>query len=210
MQTYRHPHGNGLKHLPAEASPDTFLDSDSTLEGESRVYASSIQHSALRDTFTFAATIRDSVAADSRIVDAEVYQSDVRTSDVAGMGVSVEECQLTDCRVFADDGHAPQLLAVGLVGVSVYAGAILRGPWELDLPGAHIHAGTWTAPPRHVLIEGNGIHEAVVECTEGRAHLGCSCKPVSYWLKVGPRLAQKFGWTDEQKTLCRDLLLSLN
>ncbi len=207
MNTYRHKNGGGTKVFPAQASPDTFLDRDSTVEGESHVYVSSLKGSALKDTFAAWSRLTDVVGADSRFSDAHVENSDINSSDVVTADVS--GCRLYNCRVSADGGPRPTLRGVTLAGVTVYGDAVLVGPWMLALEGAHVHAGEWREAPRHLLVEGEGLHVAVVECTEGRAHMGCECRPVPHWLRKGPRLARRLGWGEEQIEQCLTFLRSL-
>lgn len=204
---YRHQNGGGLKVYPAQASPDSYLHKRSTLEGETNVYASSLTLSALRDTFAAASTVHAAALADSRLSDAYVENSDVVSSEIVAS--EVVDCRLTRCRVFANEGMKPVVYGVKLAGVTVFGGATLYGPWGLELEGAHIHDGVWREAPRHLLIEGGGLHVAVVECTEGRAHMGCTCRPVKHWLDRGPKLGRRLGWTGEQIEACRTFLLSL-
>lgn len=210
MTAYRHKNGGGLKVFPAQASPDSFLDRLSTVEGETNVYGgSAVEDSALKDTFAAAATLLKATVCDSRIVDSFVDNADLVSCEV--VEAQVVDSRLTGCKVFANDGARPRLRGVGLDGVTVYGDVALVGPWTLELPGAHIHDGEWNVAPRHLLVEGDGIHVAVLECTEGRAHIGCECRPVKQWLE-GRRCkrASRYGWTGEQIEACRNFLKSLS
>lgn len=207
MNIYRHRNGGGAKVYPAQASPDSFIDRLSTVEGESNVYTSTIHDSALKDSFADRSKVNDSLVADCRLAEALLRNSDItRTHIVCAL---VEASRLTDCRIFADEGVPPQVSGVTLSGVTVYGNACLRGTWGLELEGAHVHAGVWEQPPRHLLVEDEGVHVAVLECTEGRAHMGCECRPVTYWLKKGPRIARRLGWDEEQIEACLTFLKSL-
>lgn len=203
---YRHKNGGGLKVFPAQASPNSLIDGLSTIEGESNVYASSLKDSALKDTFAFDSGLAYATVADSRLADSRIINSDIVGCDV--VGAYVEKSRLKDCRVFADCGQ-PTLYGVTLAGVTVYGDTALNGPWGLELEGAHIHAGEWREQPRHTLIEGEGIHIALVECTEGRAHMGCTCRSVEHWLKKGPGLGRRLGWSEDQVESARVFLEGL-
>lgn len=211
MNTYRHKNGGGLKVFPAQASPDSFLDKLSSIEGESEVYGSHVTGSALKDSFVaMRSNVSGSAVADSRIIGSTVRNSDLTLSSV--VGAHVEGCRLSRCRVSGDEFKDPFAVGVRLEGVTVSGDANLYGPWALELPGAHIHTGSWSEQPRHVLIKGEGeegIHVAVLECTEGRAHMGCECRPVTHWLERGPALARRFGWSEEQIETCLSFLKSL-
>lgn len=205
-QTYRHANGSGLKVYPAQASADCWIDRDSTLEGKTDAYHSTVRDSALKDTFCSASQISHSLVAGSHVADgARVVNSEITSSHV--VCAHVLDCRLRDCRVA---GCLVSMEGVSLEGVTVSGDTVLTGPWGLSLTGAHIHAGEWRRAPRHVLIEGNGIHAAVVECTEGRAHLGCACRPIAYWIERGPGMARRFGWTQEQIETCLTFLHSLS
>lgn len=208
MNVYRHTNGGGLKVFPAQASPDSFIDGHSSVEGETGVYASSLtEMSALKDCFVTGSKLIEVTAADSRLSGSLVASSDILSSEL--FSAHVGGCRLARCRVFADGGAIPVLRGVALDGVTVYGHAKLVGPWGLELPGAHIHAGEWREAPRHVLIEGEGVHVAVLECTDGRAHMGCTCRPVTHWLDRGPRIGRRLGWSEEMIEACRTFLQSL-
>lgn len=206
--TYRHQSGGGLKVYPATASPDSYVGPESTIEGESRVYSSHLGDSALKDTFANCAKVLRSTIADSSLADCAVLDSDLVRSDVAGNAL-VRSCRLADCRIHALNNQSPHVEGVKLSGVTVCGDAYLVGPWGLELEGAHVHAGVWLQQPRNTLIEGNGVHVAALECTEGRAHMGCTCATVAYWLERGPRLGRRKGWSEEMIEQCQQFLKTL-
>lgn len=207
-RVYRHPNGGGAKVYPAQGSPDSYIDRESSVEGESAVYAGTLLETAVKDSFVAYSTLARALVYDSRLSDAKVENAHVESSHL--VNAIVRNSRLHNCRVASAGLGTPVVFGVNLSGVTVYGGATLTGPWSLHLEGAHIHAGDWYDRPRHLLIEGGGIHEAVVECTQGRAHMGCKCMPVSYWLgEQGERIAKRFGWSEEQREQCRQFLLSL-
>jgi len=87
---------------------------------------------------------------------------------------------------------------VSLSGV-VVDGAKLQGPWELH-GLARIHGGLWARPPKFLQITGeNGLDVGLTECHKpGYAHISSRCHKISEWLKFGPRLGRRLGWTPEQ------------
>lgn len=209
MNTYRHQNGGGLKVYPAQASPDCSLDKNSTIEGETSLsYMCVVRDSAVKDTFAAGyVVIRHSLLADARLSHARADNSDIVRTEI--VMAQVNGCRLSDSRIYGGKDGEPYLEQVSLKGVHVSGSAELYGPWGLNLPGAHIHAGEWEEPPRHLAIEGEGVHVAVLECTDGRAHMGCACRPVSHWLAKGPRLARRLGWNEEQIERCLNFLRSL-
>ena len=208
MNVYRHRNGGGLKVFPAQASPDSLLDADTVIEGESEVYDSTLRQTALKDSFVARLCfVHESAVADSRLVTSTVTNSEVSSSSV--VGAYVEGSRLSGCRVASDGASLPFLSGVRLSGVTVSGEVSLVGPWGLELPGAHIHAGLWHEPPQFRSIDGEGVHVALVECTEGRAHMGCACRPVAHWLDRGPKLGRRMGWSEEMIETCRTFLQSL-
>ncbi len=207
VRKYIHPAGAGLKIYPAQASSDSFIDDQSAIEGETEIYSTSLRGSVLKDTFAFGARVHSSAVAASRLADSIVVNSDIESCDI--VGAEAGGCRLIDCHIHIENGHSPRLSGVNLAGVRVAGEVEMRGPFGMDAPGAHVHAGVWTRAPRHILLIGQ-IHVAVVECTDGRAHMGCACRPVKFWLERGPRLGRRFGWTEEQIESCRQFLVTLN
>ncbi|MDQ3917185.1 MAG: hypothetical protein M3348_01670, partial [Acidobacteriota bacterium] len=123
VATSRHRNGGGLKVSPAECSPDAYLDEESSVEGETQVYTSSLLSSALKDSFAYGSRLSGSLAEGSRLADCRLSRSRVTRSDVCGALVS--RATLYDCRVFGDGGEVPELDGVALGGVSVFGGAKL-------------------------------------------------------------------------------------
>jgi hypothetical protein len=208
VRTYRHPNGGGQKVYPAQASPDSYIDGQSALEGETNVYTCTVKNSALRDTVAYGSVVyANSAVCGSHLAEARVRNSDLTRCHV--MAATVGNCVLRDTHIFGDNGESPYLSGVNLTGVYVYGGVQLTGGWGMELEGAHIHAGVWTKQPRHMLVEGDGVHVAVMECTDGRAHMGCECRTVDYWLTKGARLARRLGWNARQIEECLSFLETL-
>lgn len=112
----------------------------------------------------------------------------------------VKDSVLGNTKLVAIDGFGPDVESVGLHDVKVEGVVILRGGWHLD-GEAWIHRGIWERAPRHLLIEGNGVHVNLTECVDGTIHIGCSCKPALWWLSHKDRLFRAWGrkgWTLEQ------------
>lgn len=141
---------------------------------------------------------RDSAAEGrTRVCSAAVTRSAVRDSTVSAAHLA--DCLLDDCIVVAHLGHAPTLRGVNLRGVRVEGEVFMGGAWEMDCPGAWVHAGSWHRAPRALCVAGeNGVRLAVVECERGLAHFGCKCRPVLYWLTRGPAVGRRLGWTEAQ------------
>lgn len=125
----------------------------------------------LTKTFSRCSFLKDVIAIDSRLVFA----------------------QLRDCIV-----RRANVVQVQLVGV-VVTDAQLLGPWKLE-GLAQIHGGTWSRPPMFKEIEGgNGLHVGLTEChLSGRVHFSSRCHEAAQWMRSGPRLGRKLGWTEAQ------------
>lgn len=202
MTAYLHPNGRGtVLGEAAHVSADTYLDRASVVEGETSLRRSTVVDSNVRDSFLFDTSLTGSVAVDSRLASS-------RLLGTSAEGSSVTDCDAVDSRlrgveVGSRDGRGPSLYMVELEGVVVEGFVRLRGPWSLA-GHLRIHAGEWKRAPRHIRITGeNGVVSDVSECTEGRAHISCKCRPVSYWLERGPALGRRLGWTESQIEECR-------
>jgi hypothetical protein len=173
MNSYRHRNGGGLVEDDAAPSGRPYVSPDSFFDRDSQ---------ALGDTLVFSSVVTGGVLVDSAVSQA-----------------SVHACLLESCTVAALADGKPKLEGVSLAGVVVEGGVWLRGPWEMNCPGAFIHFGAWGHPPRHKRVEGaNGVSMAVSECVNGQAHIGCKCRPTSHWLERGPAVGRRFKWTEEQ------------
>lgn len=208
MKIYRHRNGNGsVVGEGAHVSADTFLNRESTVEGESSIHASAVSASALRDVFAYESTLQHSAIADSRLARAHVVRSHVQGSAVVDGAIIASN--LRGVTVEPAYGFSPHVKGVTLEDVIVSGGVALEGEWEMR--GRYrIDRGLWERAPRHMEIEGsNGVHVGVSECTPGLAHVACRCKSIEFWLGRGVSIAARLGWTKEQIEECRNFLKSL-
>lgn len=137
-----------------------------------------------------------SAEGDARVFSSVVTNSALRGAQVSGC--SLNATLLADCIVAGAPCLGPVLDGVSLVGVRVEGLVSLAGPWSMKCPGAWIHSGEWHRAPRALRITGEGgMTVALVECVEGRAHVGCKCRPTSHWLDRGPAIGRRLGWTEE-------------
>ena len=68
-----------------------------------------------------------------------------------------------------------------------------------------IHTGIWQNAPKFIRCGG----WTVSECVNGYGHVGCYCRPIGYWLKIGKKFAKRAGWSDEDEQNCRNFFTSL-
>ena len=127
-----------------------------------------------------------------------VFASSLLDSTLLG-SIVVESSLITS---YADDCILDHVQALGVKLVEVVAEHCeLVGAWSL-YGNARIHEGAWRRAPRFRRIQGNGIDIGLTECVtkHGKKHalMACWCKPVTAWLRAGPRLGLKHRWTDEQ------------
>jgi hypothetical protein len=197
MNTYRHSNGNGsVVGESAHVSADSFLDRDSTVEGESVLCSSVVKGSALKDSFAAQSSLERCAVEDSRLSNVKLYRSIVCGSHLSDVDAS--GCALIGVVAEGLHGATPYIGGVILEDVTVSGETRVIGDWSLRGP-YRIHRGEWERAPRHILISGpNGVSVGVSECVEGMAHVACRCRPVSHWLSKGTRLARRLGWTDDQ------------
>jgi hypothetical protein len=177
-----HRNGGGkVLSFDTHISPDSKLDRDSVLEGycvvggESRVLASRVFESAIDR---------------GQIIESLLERSEV-------MGGLVAKSGLRNAHVASERKHRPELFNVMLDGVTVRGATFLRG-FHLKGPFL-IHAGQWYDAPRHFHFapRDTGINLGIIECVDGRAHIGCVCRPMEQWIARRPLLDKIFarrGW----------------
>lgn len=182
-------HNGGGKILDPDShvSVDSTLDVDSVLEG----YCSVVCNSRVRDSRISASIISSGTIVGSVLYDAQVFNG------------LVAKCGLRSVHVRSESGYSPQLLEVVLEGVTVAGPTILHGPWTMRGPFL-IHAGEWHAPPRHHHFQPNGAGAlpslGIIECLDGKAHIGCVCRPIAEWCQKKELLRRIFvrrGWQPE-------------
>lgn len=182
----RHRNGGGKKYgNDCEVSDDTSLDRTSAVGDEAEVYDSIVRGSCIygQSIVSRALVLSSTVRDQCRIIG-------------SGGRPVIKDCDLSGTtKVW----QAPTLHNVDLVDVRVYGTAKLEGPWSLK-EFVRIHRGTWTAPPRYLLIEGENINTILSECVDDHYHIGCWCLPRETWFRKGykERLGAHAGWTPEQ------------
>lgn len=140
---------------------DSYCDGNSSIQGESNIFASTLISSSVIDS-----SIAESSIVGARVSDSVLYKVKVEGQIVLS-DVVAETCQLL-------------------------------GNWRLEAI-AHIPTGIWHRAPRFQLITGdNGVRVGLTESTNGHAMMACWRKPLTSWLKYGPRLGGRHSWTAEQ------------
>ena len=185
-QVIRHPNGGAQKiGLEVHVSADSFCDHLTQIQGNSSVIRSSMCHSWARNVHAFASklnecSIGDSVIAESgliRIVARDVVLDQVTAWGDRGSIITLEEVVAENCRLF--------------------------GRWSL-FGNARITCGDWHRAPRFKRITGdNGVDVGLTESTNGHALMACWRKPITQWLKSGPRLGIKHKWSEDQINTAR-------
>ena len=193
-----HRNGKGRIHgYDAHVSADSYLNEASEVLGESLIHRSSIIDSRILSVKSFSSTLKSTVARRSTLSHAEISFSDL--TEVNASECIIEGSHLKKCDVLSLEGVRPHLSCVDLEGVIVEGDVTLR---NFNLKGiARIHDGEWSRAPRHIEIVGNDLHVGVTECTNGRAHLACECRPLVWWLSKREHLKKvlsKRGWLSEQ------------
>jgi hypothetical protein len=191
-RTLRHPNGGALKiGVEVHVSADSFCDEDTKIFGTSAVIKSTVRAST--------------------IANVQVFSSQVSVCHATGSVIT--ESRLD--RLFAADCVLDRVLVCGapetkieLIDV-VAENCELHGTWRLE-GNARIPTGTWYRPPRYLRITGdNGVDIGLTESTDGHALMACWRKPITTWLKAGPRLGIKHGWSSEQIEAAKQFYESL-
>lgn len=189
----RHPNGGALKFgLEVHVSPDSYCDSQSQLSGVSSIFQSNLR----------GALIVGSKVFESSLDTVWLNRSDCAKSSL--QGVFARECIL-DRVVASNDG------AVGILTLKdvVAENCELHGSWTLE-GNARIPTGCWFRAPRYLRITGeNGVDVGITESTDGYALMACWRKPITSWLKAGPRLGRLHGWSSEQIRAAKEFYESL-
>lgn len=188
-RTMRHPNGGALKiGTEVHVSADSFCDEKTVISGRSSVFHSTILYG------------RD-------IESCQVFNSDLRYILARGSVFAESTCEglrADDAilyRVKTEMSVQGQCEPMRLIGV-VAENCELYGNWTLE-GNARIPCGIWHRAPRFLRITGpaeNGIQIDVglTESTDNHALMACWRKPITQWLKAGPRLGRLHGWTAAQ------------
>lgn len=172
----RRHHSGGLISGEADVSELVSIDANSI----------ATQHCSI-DSGTI---VTSAVYGDTTIVNSRVESSDINCDRITNS--SVRTSRIEHLTVIRNSN----LTSVKLYGPILCDDATLTGPWKLVYTPTHsdylrIH-GVWNRPPRFL----DTPVYSVVECTGGRIHVGCKCRPAEYWLTHG-RLAGRFGLSEE-------------
>lgn len=195
----RHPHGRGLLISDAEANLATYISRDSTASGSAK----------LRDC---------RLEADSHACDlAQLYGGRLIRSRVHGHTIiagspliksSIIDCNEVSGRAYLDTVvttgtteicDAPTLIG-GLCAPLVLHDAVIYG--QPSIIGSftvtgRVHEGTWTRAPKQIQLPWCDLSECVVKDGEPCVLLDCRCRSISYWRKHGPKLARRWGWSQD-------------
>lgn len=191
----RHPRGRGWILDYGDVSRGSFISKDSVVKDRARVRDATLinQSCAADDSQILGGTLDRAYVGGKTITAGNPLLCDQTIAQCRSISGApkIYSSVLTDIVEIWD---TPQLVRVHLrEGVYVYGDAKLFGPWELG-GFARIHEGTWMRPPRYVKLE----HAVVTECIEGRLLVECRCRTREWWLKFGPDLAQRDGWSEAQ------------
>ena len=181
-QILRHVNGGATKiGTEVHVSADSFADINSALGGSTNVFNSSVIHSHLNCCNVF----------DSVLVWANGKMSVYSKSSL--QNVILNSSVVDRVKILGSDPFKPlRLWDVVAENCELY------GNWTLE-GNARIPTGIWHRAPRYKRITGdNGVSVGLTESTEGYALMACWRKPITKWLKYGPRLGTKHRWTAQQ------------
>lgn len=184
----RHANGGGRVLEEAVVSEAVYFDHDSTAKGNALVTGGK-----------FYGTL---ITGESHISGSPLCEdSEISAKHVSGFPV-IKGCKLMDgVRVF----DSPILNNVGLHGtIQIFGDAVLDGftlSYVAEKSGdrLRIHRGRWMRPPRHIEVDGYTISE----CTDGCFHVGCRCRPLSFWMEKGEKFGRRLGISEQGRTRMR-------
>lgn len=189
----RHANGGALKFgTEVHVSPDSYCDRATELGGDCAILQ---------------CTLKNSIITDSKVFDCageSVWLSRSVCSKSSLQGVFAHECILD--RVIASNEGSEGILTLKDV---VAENCELHGSWKLE-GIARIPTGCWFRPPRFLHITGdNNVSVGLTESTDGYALMACWRKPITSWLRAGPRLGRLHGWSSEQIRAAKEFYESL-
>ncbi len=181
-QIRRHVNGGAQKvGSEVHVSADSFADAYCALAGNTNVFNSSLIHSHLQFCQVF----------NSRLVFANGRGSVYSASSL--QNALLKESVVDRVKILGSDYSTPLRLKD-----VVAENCELYGNWTLE-GNARIPTGIWHRAPRYRHIIGeNGVSVGLTESTAGHALMACWRKPITKWLKFGPRLGTKHGWSSQQ------------
>lgn len=191
LERFIHKNGGGIIYgSESSVSSDSVLDRDSIVEGASFIsYGSAITKSPIKNSVISLGEIRESPLIDSHVSAALVYASGLESAVVQGTlerKAVVQNCLLSQ-------------------KVVVEACTIRN----VDIAGPYLIHTDWNHTPRHYLIEPcDGVQMGISECTEGRGHCGCECRPYTEWIHKKELLRKIFvarGWASESIDIIHQL-----
>lgn len=142
----------------------------------------------------------------TKVFHSSLIRSSATTSLIVGS--TLEGAALIDSIVDGATIHRVELISV------VVENCELQGPWFLT-GIARIPCGIWHRAPRFIEIVGESavpdheIRAGITESTDGHALIACMRKPITEWLKAGPRLGRMLGWRSDQVREAADFFTML-
>lgn len=192
---YRHANGRGWLLDHADANKAAHISRDSIAQGNAIVRDARLLNGSCadEDCQIFGGTLDRAYVGGKTLVAGDPLLAEetiVKCKSISGRPRIFHSILGGIVDVFDE----PTIAEVNLVdGVMVYGDAMLVGPWELG-GFARIHEGVWCRPPRYVQLE----HAVITECVDGKLLIECRCRTRDYWLKHGPKLARRDGWSEKQ------------
>lgn len=160
------------------------------------------------------AKLRDCRLEDSRADgNCQIYGGMITASHITGRTIVAGNPNIVHSFVICSEvsGH-PTIIDAHLTGTTeVCDSPFLRGkPGEpLTLKDAvvygsptvegcftvtgRVHEGRWTRAPGYKKLPWCDV----TECVDGKVLLDCRCRSIEYWFNHGPKLAARWGWSDE-------------
>lgn len=165
---HRHPNGRGLVTQQSDVSEQTFLDYDSLTSGDCAVDSGHISRSVVTGI---------SIVSNSTIINSDIDCNRITNSFVLDSKLGK--------RVVVRNSHIESSSLTGAILVEGKLSNVTIEHWHNDYLRLH---GEWNRVPRFLSLEKFTLSECHVINGVQQIHIGCSCKPVTYWLNLHSRV----------------------
>lgn len=196
MNYLRHPNGRGILLGDAEANRAAFIDRTSSASGSAKLRdARLVSGSRAEGECQIYGGQYHSTRIGGKTICAgspSVIGSLLNCNEVSGR-VIVVNSRLVGSTEVCDDARIEDTT---LTNCTVYGDPHINSTEEIL--NSRIHEGVWFRPPKHIKLPWCDLSECIVKNDEQHVLLDCRCRSVSYWMKHGPKLARRWGWSQDQ------------
>jgi hypothetical protein len=195
----RHTRGRGKILDDAEVHRSAFLGSGSVAAQSAQLRDCSVTGKSyvVENARVFGGRFTNSYIGGDVVVagDPTVVESTIRGESITGSPY-LTNCLMLENAEVCDDAHvigdSKDEKIVITDSALVYGTALLVGRFEVN-GRMRINSGVWRRAPRHIDL-------GFVSITESKtgAMVDCRDRTLAYWVKFGPKLGERWGWSQSQ------------